>query len=340
VLLVGRDPTFAEHDPGRGHPERAARLEAVAAGIADSGLDGDVLTLPARDATSEELERVHSPEHLARVEALCKSGGGALDLDTSVSARSWAAAVRAAGAGLAAVDALANGEGAAAFLALRPPGHHARPSVPMGFCLVNNVAVTGAALVATGARVCVVDYDAHHGNGTQEIFYADPRVLYVSLHEWPLYPGTGRLDETGAGPGAATTCNVPLPAGATGDVYLRAFDDVVERLVERFAPDWVLVSAGFDAHRADPLTGLGLSAGDYGALAARVAELAPAPGRLVAFLEGGYDLDALRASVASTLPALVGESTRPSEAPTAGGPGTDVVAAAARLWASGQVEAG
>jgi acetoin utilization deacetylase AcuC-like enzyme len=340
MLLVGQDPTFADHNPGRGHPERAARLEAVAAGVADSGLDGEVLTLPARDATPEELERVHTPEHLARVQSLCESGGGALDLDTSVSERSWAAAVRAAGAGLAAVDALSRGEGAAAFLALRPPGHHARPAVPMGFCLVNNVAVTAAALAAAGERVCVVDYDAHHGNGTQEIFYADPGVLYVSLHEWPLYPGTGRLDETGAGPGAAATCNLPLPAGATGDVYLRAFDDVIEPLIERFTPGWILVSAGFDAHRADPLTGLGLSAGDYGALAARMAELAPAPGRLIAFLEGGYDLDALRTSVAATLPPLVGAPARSVESPTAGGPGTDLVDAARRLWSSGEVEAG
>ncbi len=334
MLLVGHDPTFADHDPGRGHPERAARLDAVAAGIAESGLDGDIRVLPARDATPEELERVHTTEHLARVRAVCESGGGALDLDTSVSTGSWVAAVRAAGAGLAAADALARGEGAGAFLALRPPGHHARPAAPMGFCLVNNVAVTAAALVAAGERVCVVDYDAHHGNGTQEAFYADPCVLYVSLHEWPLYPGTGRLDETGAGPGAATTCNIPLPAGATGDVYLRAFDDVIEPLVERFAPGWVLVSAGFDAHRADPLTGLGLSAGDYGALAARVAALAPAPGRLIAFLEGGYDLDALRTSVAATLPAMVGEAAPAAESPTAGGPGTDVVDAASRLWSS------
>src|SRR5690606_18102827 len=153
------------------------------------------------------------------------------------------------------------------------------------------------------------------------------------------YPGTGRLDETGAGAGAATTCNLPLPAGSTGDVYLRAFDVVVAPVVERFAPGWILVSIGFDAHRADPLTGLGLSAGDYGELAARMTELAPA-GRLIAFLEGGYDLDAVRASVAATLPAMVGAPPRASESPTSGGPGTDVVDAAARLWASGQVDEG
>jgi acetoin utilization deacetylase AcuC-like enzyme len=200
----------------------------------------------------------------------------------------------------------------------------------MGFCLFNNVAVTAAALAARPARVCVLDYDAHHGNGTQDIFWADPRVLYVSLHEWPLYPGTGRLDETGDGPGAGTTCNLPLPAGATGDVYLRAFDEVIEPLVAGFGPDWLLVSAGFDAHRADPLTGLALSAGDYADLARRAVQLAPGPGRTIVFLEGGYDLDAVRDSVAATLPVLLGAPSQPAEAPTAGGPGADVVDAVQR----------
>jgi acetoin utilization deacetylase AcuC-like enzyme len=332
MLLVAQDPLFGEHDAGRGHPERPARLEAVAAGIADSGLADAITVLPPRDATMAELEGVHTTDHVDHIRQVCEAGGGSLDLDTGVSPESWPAALRAAGAGLAAVDALADGDGDAAFLALRPPGHHARPSTAMGFCLFNNVAVTAAALAARGDRVCVVDYDAHHGNGTQEIFYADPRVLYVSLHEWPLYPGTGRLDDVGRGPGAGTTCNLPLPARATGDVYLRAFDDVIEPIVQRFAPEWLLVSIGFDAHRADPLTGLGLSAGDYAALAARMAELAPGRGRLIAFLEGGYDLDAIRASVAATLPAFLGDRPSPSETPTGGGPGADVVGAARRYW--------
>jgi acetoin utilization deacetylase AcuC-like enzyme len=181
--------------------------------------------------------------------------------------------------------------------------------------------------------VLIVDYDAHHGNGTQEIFYSDPRVLYVSFHEWPLYPGTGRHDEVGRGDGEGTTLNLPLPAGATGDVYLRALDDVVEWRVETFAPTWVLLSAGFDAHRSDPLTGLGLSAGDYALMRARNAEWAT-PGRLVSFLEGGYDLDALRDSVAASLPALVGATPDPieGEAATSGGPGATVVDAVADLW--------
>jgi acetoin utilization deacetylase AcuC-like enzyme len=338
MLLVASDPCFAHHDPGRGHPERPARLEAVHAGIAQAARDlsGDTDTLatplPPRDATAEDISRVHTRRHIERLESLAEHGGGSIDLDTAMSAGSWPAAVRAAGAGLAAVDALAGGDGDAAFLPLRPPGHHARPEGAMGFCLLNNAAITAAALAERGERVLIVDYDAHHGNGTQEIFYSDARVAYVSFHEWPLYPGTGRLDEIGSGDGAGTTCNVPLPAGATGDLYLRAIDEIVAPLTARHVPDWVLVSCGFDAHRADPLTGLGLSAGDYGALASRMVQLAPRPGRVIVFLEGGYDLDALRDCTASTTASLAGEPVTPVEPPTSGGPGREIVDAAADLW--------
>jgi acetoin utilization deacetylase AcuC-like enzyme len=332
AVLFGTDPAFAAHETGPGHPERPARLQAVLDGAADAHLDGDLVPLAVRDATDAELELVHSSDHLEHLARFAAAGGGALDPDTVASAGSWAAARRAAGAGLSAIEALDRGEGEAAFLAVRPPGHHALPASPMGFCLLNNVAVAAAALAERGERVLVVDYDAHHGNGTQDVFYDDPRVTYVSFHEWPLYPGTGRLDEIGTGVAEGTTVNLPFPAGATGDVYLRALDEIVGPTVDAFQPTWVLVSAGFDAHRADPLTGLGLSAGDYGLLAARMAELAPAPGRLVAFLEGGYDLDALRDSVAATLPALIGGVSEPAEKPTAGGSGATVVDAAANLW--------
>ena len=333
MLLVARDPAFRAHDPGRGHPERAARLEAVHDGLTGAGVGDSLVDLAPRDATVAELERVHSAALLDGLRRLSESGGGAIDPDTTTSSGSWAAAVRAAGAGLAAAEALERGDGDAAFLALRPPGHHATAARAMGFCLVNHVAVTAAALVDRGERVLVVDYDAHHGNGTQDIFYAEPRVLYVSFHEWPLYPGTGRLHDTGSGAGAGTTCNFPVPAGATGDLYLRGLEEVVAPLVEGFAPTWVLVSAGFDAHRADPLTGLALSAGDYGLLARRVAAFAPA-GRVIAFLEGGYDLEALRGSVAATARGLLGLAAESGEAPTSGGPGRAVVEAAADLWRS------
>jgi acetoin utilization deacetylase AcuC-like enzyme len=329
VLLVALDPRFEAHEPGRGHPERPARLHAVVEGLSAGEARDAVRPLEPRRAARDELERVHTSAYLDRLEAFCAAGGGALDADTVASPASWDAACVAAGSGLAAVDALDRGEGGAAFCAVRPPGHHAVPGRAMGFCLLNNVAVTAAALRDRGERILIVDWDAHHGNGTQDMFWADPDVMYVSMHEWPLYPGTGHLADVGAGPGAGTTVNFPLPAGATGDVYLDALDTVVAPLAERFAPGWVLVSAGYDAHRADPLTGLGLSAGDYADLTARVAALAP-PGRVVVFLEGGYDLDALRDSVAATATTLVGAPVRP-EAATANGPGGSVVAAARDL---------
>ena len=325
MLLVATDPRYAEHDPGRGHPERPARLGAVLEGLAASGVADAQRPLPPRLALREDLERVHTPDYLDALEAFCGTGGGQIDADTAVCSESWPAALLAAGAGLEAVEALERGEGTAAFCAVRPPGHHALPARSMGFCLINNIAVAAAALRDRGARVLIVDWDAHHGNGTQDIFWADPHVMYVSMHEWPLYPGTGRLDETGAGPGTGTTVNFPLPAGATGDVYLDALDTVVAPLAEQFGPDWVLVSAGFDAHRADPLTGLGLAAGDFADLTARTVALAP-PGRAVCFLEGGYDLDALRDSVAATVATLAGAACRPEPA-TGGGPGGHVVRA-------------
>jgi acetoin utilization deacetylase AcuC-like enzyme len=331
VLLVATDARFEEHDAGRSHPERPARLRAVLAGL-DAGSPPDARhRLESRPATRAELERVHSAAYLDYLERFCLEGGGHLDADTGASAASWDAALLAAGSGLEASDALERGDGDFAFCAVRPPGHHAVAERAMGFCLLNNVAVTAAALRDRGERVLIVDWDAHHGNGTQDIFYGDAAVMYVSMHEWPLYPGTGRLTDAGTGAGAGTTVNFPLPAGATGDVYLDAIDNVVEPLAERFAPTWVLVSAGYDAHRADPLTGLGLSAGDYVDLTARIMALAP-PRRLVLFLEGGYDLDALRVSTAATVSTLLGRPER-LEPATANGPGRRVVDAARDLHA-------
>jgi acetoin utilization deacetylase AcuC-like enzyme len=331
VLLIAEDPAFAAHDTGRGHPERAARLDAVHRGLAASGVADAFERLEPREATRSELGRVHDGTYLDELRRLCEAGGGRLDPDTVASPGSWRAAVLAAGAGLAAIEALDAGRGTAAFCALRPPGHHALAGRAMGFCLLNNVAVAAAALAERGERVCIADFDAHHGNGTQDMFWADPRVMYVSMHEWPLYPGSGRLDEVGSGAGAGATVNFPFPAGATGDVYLTALDDVVAPLVEAFDPTWVLVSAGFDAHRDDPLTGLGLTAGDFADLTARLVRFAPGPGRVVAFLEGGYDLDGLRDSVAATVPELVGGPRHRPEAATSGGPGRVVVDAAREL---------
>lgn len=327
-MLFVTHPAYLDHDPGLGHPERPQRLVAVEAGAVDAGLEGALKYAAPREATTTELERVHAPAYVAALERFCRAGGGALDADTAAAPGSWEAALMAAGAGLEASDRLRNGEAAAAFCAVRPPGHHALSARAMGFCLFNNVAVTAAALAAGGERVLIVDIDAHHGNGTQDLFYDDPRVVYVSFHQNPLWPGTGSVAETGLGPGVGATVNIPVPPGATGDVYRRGIADVVVPLAEELRPDWLLVSAGFDGHRDDPLTDLGLSAGDFADITADLVALVP-PGRRLLFLEGGYDLDALRSSTAATLAALVGERLH-AERPTSGGPGSDVLVAAAR----------
>jgi len=314
--LLYTDPRFVEHDTSPGHPERAARMAAVARGVEQSVVGDDLVHGTPRPATVEELATVHDRGYLDALERFCTAGGGNLDPDTVASAASWDVACLAAGAGLDAVDRLRAGDAGSAFLAVRPPGHHATPTRAMGFCLLNNVAVTAAALADAGERVLVVDIDAHHGNGTQDAFWDDPRVTYVSVHEHPMYPGTGMVRESGGPHAPGGTVNVPVPAETSGDVYRRMVDEVVVPVAERMAPTWLLLSTGFDAHRRDPLTGLALSSGDYWDLTARLLALVPAGRRLV-FLEGGYDLDAVAMSTAATLAAMAGVEDRP-EAVTSG----------------------
>ena len=333
TVLFATHPAYLEHLTGPGHPERPARLQAVVNGAKAAGIVEALTPLEPVAATREDLERVHPAWYLDRIDTVSESGGGWIDADTRISPRSSTAAHLAAGAGLTAVAALREGRGDAAFCAVRPPGHHATPTDAMGFCLVSNIAVVAAALADAGERVWIFDYDAHHGNGTQAAFEEDPRVLFVSLHQWPLYPGTGRASEVGTGAGVGTTMNIPLPAGATGDVYLAAFDAIIAPVVERFAPTWLLISAGFDAHRDDPLTELGLTAGDYPLLTARALQFVP-PGRCVAMLEGGYDLDALSSCATSVLGALAGVDVATAELPSSGGPGAAAVDAVRLLWAA------
>jgi acetoin utilization deacetylase AcuC-like enzyme len=246
------------------------------------------------------LATIHDRSYIEALEQFCAAGGGAIDADTAAVAASWEAALRAAAAGPAVCDALGTGAADLGYVAMRPPGHHALHNRAMGFCLFNNVAVTAAYLRDRGSRVAIVDWDVHHGNGTQHSFYSDPDVLYVSVHQQGIYPGTGSLEELGKDAGLGHNLNIPVPSRTGGGFYRRAVADLVEPVVSQFSPDWLLVSSGYDGHADDPLAGLELLAADYGDMARRLASLV-APGRSVVFLEGGYDLDALETAAAATV---------------------------------------
>jgi acetoin utilization deacetylase AcuC-like enzyme len=332
ALLFATHPRYLDHIASPHHPERPERLGAVIDGARQSEIGDALVALEPRQATFDELALVHPVDYLDQLRYICEEqGGGFLDPDTGVCASSWEASLLGAGAVLTAADAVARGEGDTAFCAVRPPGHHAGRHRAMGFCLLNNVAVTAAALADRGERVVIVDYDAHHGNGTQDIFYKHPTVFYISFHQWPFYPGTGGVEEQGHGDGFGCTLNFPLPARATGDVYLAALDRVVGPLLAPFEPTWMIISAGFDAHRRDPLTDLGLTSGDYALITRRLIELTPGA-RTLMVLEGGYDLQALADSSAAAMAALVGVDHQP-EKPSTGGPGHRVLDAVEQQWA-------
>jgi len=329
-VLYATHPLFLEHDTGHAHPERPARLRAVEQGIDAAGLRDALVAVEPVVASADDLARIHPSAYTQALADFCRTGGGYLDGDTHVGRASWDAAALAAGAGLELIRKLDQGLGDVGFCAVRPPGHHALASRSMGFCLVNNVAVAAAFLAERGERVAIVDYDAHHGNGTQDLFWADPRVFYVSLHEWPAYPGTGRIDDVGGGAARGSTLNLPFPASTTGDVFRRSVDEVVIPALAEWAPTWLLISAGFDAHRRDPITDLGLTSADFADLTRDLIGLVPA-GRRLLFLEGGYDLQALADSVGAVLSMLVDDGAYRPEAPSADGPGAGVIASALNI---------
>ncbi len=309
------DPDVLEHQPPPGHPERPLRVQGIVELLKRTGLWDALTHLPSQPATRAQMERVHLPEYLDFVESIARRGGGRLDeSDTVASAGTWRAVTAAAGCAAGAVDAVMAGTTQSAFALVRPPGHHAPSDRAMGFCVINHAAVAAAhASAAYGlSRVLLVDFDVHHGNGTQEIFYANPHVLYFSTHQSPAYPFTGMVEETGAGEGTGFTVNVPLPALVDDAGFGRVFDDILGPLAARFQPELIIASAGYDAHwrnRAyvqgikEQMTVAGLAS-----LAARLQTLADThcPGRLVGILEGGYDLEALALGVCATLRAWQG----------------------------------
>ncbi len=305
------DPQFLKHDlPG--HPENRSRLEHALAALEQSGLLVRMLPLTPRPVDLDLLGRVHSAGYIASLRALAQRGGGHLDADTYVGPASFDVALLAAGGLVELVRAVLEGQARNGIALVRPPGHHAVPARGMGFCLFNNIAVAArAALDLFGlSRVLIVDWDVHHGNGTQDIFYDSPQVLFFSTHQYPHYPGTGHWRETGTGAGTGYTVNVPLPAGVGDRGFGRIFDEVLTPLAERYQPQLILVSAGYDAHWNDPLAGLNLSVAGYWRLARTVVGLAErlCEGRVIVTLEGGYNLEVLGAGLVATCHALLGDS--------------------------------
>ncbi|MGH2955570.1 MAG: histone deacetylase family protein [Solirubrobacterales bacterium] len=315
--LYVRHPSSFRHDTG-GHPENAQRLTAIEEALSARDWLG-LERVDAPVAEPEQLRRVHDAAHVNRIESLSAAGGGMIDLDTVASEGSWEAALHAAGGAIAAAERLLDDRGGFAFCGLRPPGHHAERDRAMGFCLFNNVAVAAAQVIAERGieRVLVLDWDVHHGNGTEAIFYDSDQVLYASIHQSPLYPGTGAPGDVGTGRGAGYTVNLPVPPGSGPDEFHALVQHVVAPIGREWRPGLLCISAGYDAHRDDPLAECRLDEAAYGAMAASMRELAAeleVP--ILVCLEGGYALGALAASVVATLDSL-SDGASPPEAPEA-----------------------
>lgn len=310
---LAQDPRFQEHLTGTNHPEHPARLAAIADALAERGLTQACHAITPRMIDVETLGQVHEPEYVARVAEACRSGATHIDVpDSAICPKSFDVARLAVGTAIEAVDRVMDGTIDNAFCAVRPPGHHAERNLSMGFCLFNNIVLAAQHLRRHHRleRVLVVDWDVHHGNGTQHLLEDDPSVLVVSLHGHPgiVYPGTGFADERGTGPGEGFTINIPMMPPSSTAVWQRAFDEIVVPAADDFAPEFVLISAGFDAHRLDPLAALELDTEDFVWMTDRLLDVSErhCGGRLVSLLEGGYHLGALGESVATHVERLLG----------------------------------
>jgi len=303
------DPIYLEHDTGD-HVENSQRLVAAISYLKETGIKEKLSCLPSRPASLEELEMIHAPDYISYVKNKAEKGGGWLDPDTIMSPKSYEAALYAAGGLIGAVEAVMRGEVDNAFALVRPPGHHAIRDRAMGFCIFNNIAVAAKFALSKFNlnRILIADFDVHHGNGTQDAFYADPGVLYFSTHQYPFYPGTGWIDETGTGEGERTTVNCPMTAGWGDEEYLRTFNEVLVPVARRFQPQLILVSAGFDAHWADQLAMMRVSVKGFAQMVMILKELAAklCQGRLIFTLEGGYNLQVVASSVKAVFDVLRG----------------------------------
>ncbi|HEV3203093.1 MAG TPA: histone deacetylase [Gemmataceae bacterium] len=310
MTLLYSDPLFLKHQTGR-HPENPDRLRSITGRLAKSGLDKKCTAGTYKPLAEEAITTIHDGMQVLRVKQLVQHGGGKLDPDTVVSADSFEVALAAAGAGVAAVDAVLTGSDKHALCLVRPPGHHATKNQSMGFCLFNNIALAAqhAKTAHSLSRLLIVDWDVHHGNGTQDIFYEDSMVMFFSIHRYGhgFYPGTGAESETGRGKGLGHTINAPIRYGTSRKDYHDHFSKALEKAADKIKPELVLISAGFDAHAKDPIGSLGLDEEDFVTLTQKVQEVADthAKGRVVSFLEGGYNLDALAQSLAAHLKELL-----------------------------------
>jgi acetoin utilization deacetylase AcuC-like enzyme len=305
------NPVYLKHDTGQ-HVEVAARLEAIISHLEKTGLTSQLTLIEPRPATVDEIALVHRRDYIKEIEETARRGGGWLDPDTVMSAGSYEAALYAAGGLIRAVEAVMGGEVDSAFALVRPPGHHATAGQAKGFCLFNNIAIAAKYALTEYKleRLLIIDFDVHHGNGTQEAFYDNPQVMYISTHQYPFYPGTGSIEETGSGAAEGTNINIPLPAGCGDAEYLKVFEQIITPAAQRFNPQLILVSAGYDGHRADPLAMMELTVAGFGQMTGVIKGLADelCGGHLAFTLEGGYDLNALAASVKATFDTLLGNS--------------------------------
>ena len=305
------DPIYLEHDTGD-HVENSQRLVAAMSYLKETGIKEKLTCLSARPALLKELEMIHTTEYISYVKSKAEKGGGWLDPDTVMSPKSYEAALYAAGGFMVAVEAVIRGEVDNAFALVRPPGHHALHERAMGFCIFNNMAIAAKFALSQFSldRILIADFDVHHGNGTQDAFYADPKVLYFSTHQYPFYPGTGWMDETGTGEGEGTTVDFPMAAGWGDEEYSRTFNEVLVPIARRFQPQLILVSAGFDAHWADQLAMMRVSVKGFAQVVVILKELAAelCQGRLVFTLEGGYNLQVVASSIKAVFDVLMGNS--------------------------------